>query len=96
MFTNPEYVAALPQMETESSELEVTPNKFIGEYCEKCVKRYNRCWCDKSDWDEELMEVELLKAPTKNQDNTTNITKWPNNLVSVRPLQDGQNLEMVL
>ena len=38
VFTNPEYAATLPQMETESSELEVTHNKFIGEYCEKCVK----------------------------------------------------------
>ena len=38
VFTNPEYVVTLPQMETESSELEVIPNKFIGEYCEKCIK----------------------------------------------------------
>ena len=75
VFSNPEYVATLPQMETESSELEVTPNKFIGEYCEKYVKWYNRYQCDKSDWDEELMEIELPKAPTNNQNNTTNNTK---------------------
>ena len=48
--TNPNYVATLPQTETESSELEVMQNNFIGEYCEKCIKKYNRCWCNGLDW----------------------------------------------
>ena len=49
VFTNPNYVATLPQTETECSVLEVVQNNFIGEYFEKCIKRHNRCWCNR--WD---------------------------------------------
>ena len=62
-------------METESSKLEIIHNKFIGEYCEKFVNKHNKCWSDKLDWDEDLMEVELLKAPTNKQNNITSNTK---------------------
>ena len=36
-------------------------------------KRYNRCWCDKSDWDEELMEIETPEGLTNGPN-----TKQPN------------------
>ena len=58
VFTNPNYVATLPQTETECSDLEVVQNNFVGEYCEKCVKKHKRCWCNRLDWDVDPMEVE--------------------------------------
>ena len=57
IFTNPNYALTL------GNELEVINKNFIGEYCEGCATRYNRCWCDKSDWDEDLIEVETPKGP---------------------------------
>ena len=93
VFTNQNYAATLPQTETECSDLEVVQNNFIGEYCEKCIKKHNRCWCNGSDWDVDLMEVELPNSPTTNPSNKT---KQPNSLtqISIRqPLQAGQNLE---
>ena len=32
------------------------------------MKKYNRCWCYKSDWEEDLIDVEAPKAPTKPND----------------------------
>ena len=86
VFTNPNYAATLPQTETECGDLEVVQNNFIGEYCEKCIKRHNRCWCDKSDWEVDLMEVELSKGPTNQNINKTNNTEPLNSLtlVSIR------------
>ena len=70
IFTNPNYAL------TEGSELEVIHKYFIGEYCEECAKRYNRCWCDKLDWDEDLIEVKPPKGPTNNlSSDQTNIAK---------------------
>ena len=77
VFTNPNYVATLPQTETEDCELEMVCSKFIREYCEKCIKEHDRCWCDKSDWEYDLMEVEPPKIPTTN---LSNKTKQPNSL----------------
>ena len=73
VFTNPNFVATVPQAEIEGSD--PVQGNFIGEYCEKCANKYNRCWCNGSDWDEDLMEVELPKGPTNNQGNKTNNTK---------------------
>ena len=71
-------------MDMESNNLEIVQSKYIGEYCEKCVNKYNRCLCNVSDWDEDLMEVELPKSPTNDQNsNKTNHAKQPNNLTSV-------------
>ena len=52
IFTNPNFATTIPLTETENDRVELTNNNFIGEYCNECVKRYNRCWCDKSNWDE--------------------------------------------
>ena len=58
IYTNPNYAITVPLTESEDNELELVPKNFIVEYCDECAKRYNKCWCDKSNWDEELMEVE--------------------------------------
>ena len=92
MFTDPDFTATVPQTETEDNDLEVVQNNFIGEYCEKCVTKYNRCWCNGLDWDEDLMEVEPPKSPTNYQSsNKTNNAKQSNNLtlVSIRQLPPG-------
>ena len=59
IFTNPNYATTIPLTESKNSEVELTNKTFIGEYCGECVKRHDRCWCGKSDWDEELVEVEI-------------------------------------
>ena len=49
VFTDPEFAATVPQMEEE--EEEVSNNKFIGNYCDTCIKSgETRCWCNTSDW----------------------------------------------
>ena len=81
VFTNPNYAITVPLTETEGSELEIMHKNFIGEYCEECAKRYKRCGCDKSDWGEELMEVEPPKGPTNNpSSDQTNHKKQPSKL----------------
>ena len=81
IFTNPNYAATVPLTESENSEVELTSKNFIGEYCGECAKRYNRCWCGKSNWDEELMEVEtsksLTNSPNTNQLKLINVTVEP-------------------
>ena len=49
----------------DNDEVKVTNRNFIGEFCKECVKKYNRCWCFKSDWEEDLINVETPKALTK-------------------------------
>ena len=57
---------------TEDEEVEEVNNKFIGNYCETCDKcGETRCWCNSSDWGEELIDIEnsttnptLEKAPS--------------------------------
>ena len=45
-------------------EVEVNNDKFIGNYCETCDKcGETSCWCNSSDWGEELIDVE---NPTAN------------------------------
>ena len=63
IFTDPEYAATVPQMEEE--EKEVSNNKFLGKYhelCAKCGETY--CWCNSSDWEEGLLDVEKPNADT--------------------------------
>ena len=55
----------------DNDEVEETNSNFIGEFCGECVKKYNRCWCFKSDWEEDLIEVETPKAPTNNSQHLT-------------------------
>ena len=75
IYTDPKFAATLPQIKTECSESETAQNNFIGEYCTKCIKKHNRCWCNGSDWDVDLMEVEPPNSPTTN---LSNKTKQPN------------------
>ena len=58
IFTNSEFAATIPLTETEDNQIELTNKNFIGEYCSECVKKYDRCWCFKSNWEDELIEVE--------------------------------------
>ena len=58
---DPEYAATVPQMEEE--EEGVSNNNILGKYCElceKCGKTY--CWCNSSDWEEGLLDVEKPNA----------------------------------
>ena len=61
VFTDPEFAATVPQMEEE--EEEVSNNNFIGNYCDTCAKcGETRCWCNSSDWEEGLLDVENPNA----------------------------------
>ena len=73
VFTDPHFAATVPQ--TEIKGCDPIHGNFIGEYCKKCANKHNRCWCNGSDWDEDLMEVEPPKAPTNDQNNKINNTK---------------------
>ena len=57
VFTDPRYVTTVPH--TEEEEEQPDKGKFLGRYCElfyKCGKTY--CWCNSSDWEEGLFDVE--------------------------------------
>ena len=62
VFTDPDFMATVPQTEMEGNNLEIVQSNYIGEYCEKCVNKYNRCFCNALGWDEDLMEVEPPKT----------------------------------
>ena len=84
IFTNPSYATTMPLTESEDYEVELTYKNFIGEYCGECVKRYDRCWCDKSDWDEELMDMETPKGLTNIPNtNQPTIQRQPINMTVV-------------
>ena len=55
---DPEYAVNVSHTEEELNNVEGNRQNFIGKYCEKCVGIYNRCWCNSSDWDEELVDIE--------------------------------------
>ena len=56
---DPEYAANISHTEEEElNNVEGNRSNFIGEYCEKCVGTHNRCWCNSSDWGEELVDIE--------------------------------------
>ena len=69
IFTNPWFAKTIPLTESDDDEIEAINPNFIGEYCSECAKKYNRCWCYKSDWDNDLMEIETPKGPTKQSNN---------------------------
>ena len=75
--------------EDELSNVEKNRLNFIGEYCEKCVGNHNRCWCNSSNWDEELVDI---KSPTNNADPNL---ESENHLINPldNPLPDGLNLD---
>ena len=66
MFTNPEFAKTVPLSDTDCDEIgvEVT-NPNFGEFCLECIKKYNRCWCFKSDWEDDLVEVEMPRVLTE-------------------------------
>ena len=54
VFRDPEFAAEDPHTE-EEEEL----HNFIGNYCKTCNKNgETRCWCNSSDWGEELIDIE--------------------------------------
>ena len=60
VFTDPEFAADIPHTEEEE---EVYNDKFIGNYCETCAQcGETRCWCNSSDWGEQLVDVENPNA----------------------------------
>ena len=61
VFTDPRYAATVPHMEEEEEE-QAGKSKFLGRYCEfcdKCSEKY--CWCNSSDWEEGLLDVNKTK-----------------------------------
>ena len=68
VFTYPELATNIPQTEEDRVD-------FIGEYCDKCIGKHDMCWCNSSDWDEDLIDIE-------NPTNNTNL-----NLESEKPSQ---------
>ena len=77
VFTEPEFAAEVPHTEEEE---EVNNDKFIGNYCETCDKHgETRCWCNSSNWLEELIDVENPNAnPTlENKTPSPNVSKPP-------------------
>ena len=91
VYTDPKYAATLPQTETNCSASEAAQKNFVGEYCAKCIRKHNRCWCNGSDWDTDLVDIEPPNSPDTNPSNTTNITKRLNSLkqVSIRQPPPG-------
>ena len=61
IFTNPEFAKTVPLSDMDCDEVgvEATNPNFVGEFCLECIKKYNRCWCFKSDWEDDLVEVEM-------------------------------------
>ena len=49
IFTDPEFATNISHTEDELSNVEEGRSNFVGEYCEKCLSQYNRCWCNASD-----------------------------------------------
>ena len=49
IYTNLEFAKTITLTDTDNGDVEITNPNFIGECCKECVKKYNRCWCYKSD-----------------------------------------------
>ena len=59
VFTDLEYAANVSNTEEEElNNVEWNRSKFIGNYCNKCVGTHDRCWCNSSNWEEELVGIE--------------------------------------
>ena len=78
IFTDLTYAAAIPQMEEEKeSELE---RKCLGKYCKFCNGcGESHCWCNSSDWAEELLY-------TEQPDSTPSLEKTPSLIVRKPPM----------
>ena len=73
VYTNLDLVNTITLTDMDN-DIEVTNPNFIGEFCQECMQKYNRCWCFKSDWKEDLIDVESPKAPTNKTNNLQNLT----------------------
>ena len=50
-----------------------------------CVKKYERCWCNASDWDADPIDIEQPNSPTtNNENNKTNKQPLGNNRTKAR------------
>ena len=73
---DPEYAAVVSQMEEE--EEQSGNNKFLAKYCEFCVKCGEMyCWCNSSDWEEGLLNVEKPNANPSIQKTTSPTVRKP-------------------
>ena len=67
--------------DSEQNEIEIeVQHNVIGAYCDKCVNaKFNQCWCDGSDWDDEVIVIDPpnhpTPTPTRNLEIYINITK---------------------
>ena len=66
----------------EDEEVEAVNNKFIGNYCETCNKcGETRCWCNSSDWGEELLDIENPNTnPTLEKTPSPTVRKTPSRM----------------
>ena len=60
VFIDPVLATNIPHTEEEEDRV-----NFIGEYCEKCIGKHDICWCNSSNWQEGLIDIE---KPTYNTD----------------------------
>ena len=59
VFTQLEYAANISHTEEEElNNVEGNRSNFIGNYSKNCVGTYDRCWCNSSNWGEELVDIE--------------------------------------
>ena len=59
VFTDPEFAVNVSHTEEEEvNDVERNRHKFIRENCETCIGIHDRCWCNSSNWGEELVDVE--------------------------------------
>ena len=77
IFTEPIYASAIPQMEEEKeSEQE---RKILGKYCKYCYRcGESYCWCDSSDWAEELLNTEQPASTPSLENTPSTIVRKPN------------------
>ena len=43
----------------------------MGEFCSECSPKYNKCWCFKSDWKDDPIEVEVETPMVLTETNKT-------------------------
>ena len=64
----------------------------MGEFCSECSPKYNRCWCFKSGWEDNPVEVEIPLVLTEtNKTQQLTMTVMPKG----SHLQVRQSLEEV-
>ena len=88
-FTDPKFASTFPRTETEPSDSEGHKGKFIGDYCAACIKKYERCCCNASDWDANPIDLEQSNSPAT--DDKTNKQPPLSNIVK-KELKSGQGL----